>query len=187
MKQFSIVVTTVIVLAMGVSDGNAQGTQVTVSQWETIRHWVINDRPATEKRVGANWVGMPGNENPQPGTDYRLAIEWGPSIRSAGTENWLEHVQLRVEFEGWRIGGQNRFRDSIQFYIDSTFSQPTSPVWRIHVNHPETDRFHPDKVGITDYAYFRATNAHDRAWKMRYNIGLYGSVYQGRWKRVQAR
>ena len=163
-----------------------EGTRVTVPRWETIQHWVINDRPATEKRDGGNWIGVPGTENLQPNVDYRLAISWGPRPRTHAAENWLEHVQLRVEFEGWRIGSSNRFQDSIQFYVDNSYAQPTSPGWRIHINYPPENRFDPDRVAVTDYAYFRVTTERDRAWKMRYNIGLYGSVQQARWRRVQA-
>lgn len=149
-------------------------------------HWAINGRPATERRIGNSWSGMPGGISPSPGNDYRLAIQWGSRAQIRYAEHWLESVQLRINFDGWNIGGKLRYRNSIQFFTDSTFSQPTSTGWRIHVDY-QGAYFHPHQVGITEYAYFRVTNQRDRAWRMKYNIGLYGSLHQNMWKRVTAR
>jgi hypothetical protein len=161
-------------------------TRTTVDIWQTVKHWAVKGRPATQKWRGNRWVGMPGNENPRPGNDYRIEIAWGPRMRITGVENWLEHVELRVVFEGWRIRDRVRYQNSLQFYTDSSFSQPTSQPWRVHLDHGDTV-FQPHFADIVDYAYFRVTTERNRAWRMKYNIGIYGSVHQGTWKRVTAR
>lgn len=157
----------------------------TVPIWQTVKHWAVKGRPVTQKRSGNTWVGVPGAENPRPGNDYRLAITWGPRMRITGTENWLEHVELRVVFNGWNIRGTNRHRNAIRFFSDSTFRRPTSPAFRVELRHPNTV-FQPYFADMVDYVYFRVTSERDRAWKMRYNIGIYGAVYQGIWKVVTA-
>jgi hypothetical protein len=162
-------------------------TNVTVPLWSTIQHWSIKGRPATQKFVSGNWIGMPGGENPKPGQNYRIEIVWGPRMMIGGTENWLEHVQLRVVFDGWNIKDILKYRDSIQFYTDNTFGTLTSPNYRVHLDYPVDTVFKPTFADVVEYAFFRVTTERDRAWRMKYNIGIYGSVYQGEWKNVTAR
>ena len=162
------------------------GTGTTMPIWETIRNWVVNARPATQKRVGNAWVGMPGGENPKPGNDYRLAIVWGPRLRRSDTPTFLDRVVLRVVFLGWKIGGQNKYRNSMRFYTDASFSTPASPLYRVHLDLGATV-YKPIHVATTEYAYFRVATERDRAWRMRYTIGIYGMVYQRKWYKVTAR
>jgi hypothetical protein len=132
-------------------------------------------------------MGMPGSENPKPGVNYRIAITWGPSIQISGEENFLEHVQLRVVFEGWKIGDQLKYQDALQFYTNEAFTHPAAPKNRAYLEYPVTTVFQPYFADVEDYAYFRVTTERERAWKMVYNIGIYGAVHQGTWKHVTAR
>lgn len=150
-----------------------------------INFWQVKGRPSTEKRIGQAWVGMPGGENPEPGTDYRIAVTWGARMRINDTENYLTHVQLRVYFDGWKFSGTIKYRNSMQFYMDQSFTTATSTPYAKFIDHNETV-FRPTNADILDYAYFRVLHVRDRAWRMHYNIGLYGAVYNGSWRKVVA-
>ena len=160
--------------------------KVNVPRWWTVKHWQIKGRPSTQKRVGSTWRGLPGGENPKPGFDYRIKITWGPLLRVTNVENFMIHVQLRVVFDGWNINDRLRFKNSIQFYTDNTYQQPTGTVYRIHLTYLTETVFQPYFADVVDYAYFRVSTERDRAWRMHYNIGIYGAVYQGIWKKVTA-
>lgn len=160
-------------------------TNVTVPIWQTVNHWAIKGRPATHKRSGSQWIGMPGSENLTPGQDYRLAIVWGPRMRITDMENWLEHVELRIVFDGWKLADKLQHKDSIQFYSGANFAQPTTTSSRVHVPHTNAV-FQPYHADCEDHAYFRVTTERGRAWQMNYNIGIYGAIYQGKWEHVIA-
>ncbi len=161
------------------------GTNVTMKLWDTIKNWSIKGRPATEKKTGNKWVGLPGSENPKPGYKYRIAIVWGPVMRVSDTETKLDRVVLRVVFDGWRYGDSLKYKDSIQFFQDESFNTPL-PSNRVHVELGDT-LFLPRHADTVAYAYFQVKEERTRAWKMKYNIGLYGWLYSRTWKKVTAR
>jgi hypothetical protein len=150
-----------------------------------ITFWEVKGRPATQTRSGTAWVGMPGDHYPRPGTDYRLAIAWGPKIKLSGTENRLVEAELRIYFEGWRILGSDHFRGDFEFYEDPAYATRASTPHLLHIDYGTTV-FLPTHDDTLAYAHFRVTAQHERAWKMRYRIGIYGGVFQGTWNTLTA-
>jgi hypothetical protein len=153
----------------------------------SVRHWRVLERPSTQYRSGSQWRGVPGGTNPKPGTDYRLRITWGPVSRSSRPGQWLEHVTLRVVFLGWHRLGREFFRNKIQFYTSDTFGQRTPTRYRVHIDYPPAQTFRPDGPKVVAHAYFRVTAEVDRAWRMRYDLGVYGAYYAGSWTKAAAR
>ncbi|HUF98943.1 MAG TPA: hypothetical protein VMM60_12510, partial [Ilumatobacter sp.] len=107
-------------------------SNVSVPLWSTIQFWSIKS-VVTQEKSGASWSNFSGT--PQPNADYRIEIVWGPRLQVSAPENWLEHAQLRVVFDGWNVPLIDlQYRTSMQFYASQSFGQVESPAYRTAIS-----------------------------------------------------
>ena len=145
---------------------------------ESIAHWKIT-RPRISWIKGRKLVRLKPSESPIPGRKYRLHFFCKPHRFINDPEVYLENVEIRIVFNGWKIRSSKRYQNRMRFYTSGFFTTLESKRFRKTLTYNTI--FEPDRGSTAGQAHFKVTKETGPVRSMSFSFGLYGSLYNREW------